>query len=374
MKPSRNVVLLASFSACLLWGAGCRKSTDNSSAQEAPITGKPSDPPVEMKAQWKPGRRYLMHLEMNQSMLMPWGRQPTTQEMSLGQDYAISVTNAPDGGRGLELEIQSLALDVGSGETTWLRFDSLNKVTPNEGPGVEQLEKLIGGRIRLLVDATNKVTNVEGVKELAARVEDTAGAAAGGRRGGRLLGGMLGPILQRIYSAEYFKQILEAGGLPQGAVRIGETWSVQKEIPGQLVGTLLLSTTNKLRGWQQREGGQCARIEFAGTLATKSGQVEGIPFGGAMKVEGGQISGTSWFSPDLGLPVESAINQSYNVTGTLPNWGGPRRGGTNAPVRANNAPPAQFTSPVHQTISVKLTEVPAPDPAPAPKPAGAEQK
>jgi len=265
-------------------------------------------------------------------------------------------------------------LDVGSGETTWLRFDSLNKVTPNEGPGVEQLEKLIGGRIRLLVDATNKVTNVEGVKELAARVEDTAGAAAGGRRGGRLLGGMLGPILQRIYSAEYFKQILEAGGLPQGAVRIGETWSVQKEIPGQLVGTLLLNTTNKLRGWQQREGGQCARIEFAGTLATKSGQVEGIPFGGAMKVEGGQISGTSWFSPDLGLPVESAINQSYNVTGTLPKWGGPRRGGTNAPVRANNAPPAQFTSPVHQTISVELTAVPAPDPAPAPKPAGAEQK
>ena len=371
-------VLLASLSAGLLLVPGCGKPAGSSPASEAPITGQPSDPPVEMKAEWKPGHRYLLHLEMNQSAVSPWGRQTAPQETSVGQDCAITVTNAPGGGRGLELEIQSLAVESGSGENTWLRFDSLNKVTPSEGPGVEQLEKLIGGRVRLLLDAGNKVVAVDGLKELAARAEDSTGNVAantGGKRGGRAVGGMTAFLIQRISSADYFKQIVETSSLPQGAVRIGDSWTVQKEMPGNLVGTLVVNTTNILRGWQNHDNRNCARVEFAGALAIKPGRPENLTFGASTKLEDGQISGTSWFSPDVGFPIERTFTQSYTVTGMRTVWtGGPRRSVTNAPVRATNAPMEKFVSPNRLTISVKLLDVQSLEQTPATKPVSQEKK
>ena len=374
MKPSQSLFCCATLSAALLLTGGCKESGERAAAEEAPITGKPTDPPVEMKAQWKPGQRYTMHLEMTQSGQMPWGRGTGGQESSIGQDYTVTATDVPGGGRKLDLEINALAVEAGAGDRVWLRYDSLNKVTPNEGPSVELLDKLIGGRIRYLLDADNKVTQVDGVQELFARLDggaaNTTRGPGGQRGGGRFGGGGPGGILQRFYNADVFKQLVDVSGLPQNATRIGDTWSVTKDVPAAVVGTLVLTTTNRLKGWQVRDGKNCARIEFTGTLVPK-GKTENLPFLGGLKLENGKINGTSWFSPDIGLPVETTLNQTYTLTGTRAANFAPRRG-TNAPAGATNAPPEKFSSPMRQTFSVKLTEVqPAPAPASA---AGTEQK
>ena len=256
MKPNQSLFCCTALSAALLLTSGCQKSGERVAEENAPITGRPSDPPVEMKAQWKAGQRYAMHMEMSQSGQMPWGRGTGGQESSLGQDYAVTVTDAPGGGRALDLEILSFAAEAGAGDRVWLRYDSLNKVTPNEGPGVELLDKLLGGHIRYQLDADNKVTQMDGVQELFARVDGGAANPAGGpgaRRGGggRFGGGGPLAILQRFYNADLFKQLVDVGSLPQSATRIGDTWTVQKEIIAAVPGALLVSTTNTLKGWQQ---------------------------------------------------------------------------------------------------------------------------
>ena len=116
MKPNQSLFCCTALSAALLLTSGCQKSGERVAEENAPITGRPSDPPVEMKAQWKAGQRYAMHMEMSQSGQMPWGRGTGGQESSLGQDYAVTVTDAPGGGRALDLEILSFAAEAGAGK------------------------------------------------------------------------------------------------------------------------------------------------------------------------------------------------------------------------------------------------------------------
>lgn len=362
MKASQNLFQFAVLCAVLLPAAGCKKSSEGENGKDAPITGRPSDPPVEMKVQWKPDNNYSLHLEIAQSSQWQMGSRPVNQDSTISQDYALSVTNTPEGGRAVDLEIQALAVDVSFGDNTVVRFDSLNKVTPSEGPGVEALDKLIGGHLRFLLGSDNKVRDVQGIQELIQRV----GTDASGGRAGRGMG-MMTSTLQRVYNVEYFKQIMDFTGLPQNPVRIGERWPMQKEITVPMVGTLVINTTNTLKGWQVRDGRNCARIEIDGTLSTKSGKVEGMPWGSSMQLENGKVSGTEWFSPDIGLPVESSVTQSYNISGVMPDRG-QRRRGTNAPVQTTNAPPIKFSSPSRVTVTTKLTEAAPGAPAPAPKP------
>jgi hypothetical protein len=340
--------LLLPFTAALVLVAGCDKSSSGGSQKEPRITGKRSDPPAQLKAEWKPGNRYVMHLETSQTLQLNMGQRPSNQETTMTQDYALVVTNAPDGQRGIELEVQALTVDSQWGDRSVMRFDSLNKVTPNEGPGVEMLQRVIGGRLRFLLDSNNQVVKLEGIKELIERAQGDTGAGAADQRRG-----WMGGILERIYNADYFKQMVEFSSLPGTATRIGDTWTRQQEIDVGMVGRVLVSTTNTLRGWQEHDGKKCARIEFKGVVGMKTGKAEGVLALIGLQVQDGRVSGKSWFDPVLGLPVETAFEQSCTIAGTLPNFG--QRG--NPAARGTNTGPQKFSSPWRQTTSLKLSEV-----------------
>jgi hypothetical protein len=285
---------------------------------------------------------------------MNFGRQPGALETTVSMDYALVATNAPANGRGLDMEIRALSVDVLTGERSVLHFDSLNKAVPNAGPGADLLQQVIGGHIRFLMDSNNAVASVEGIKELMERVQGDAGSGAADQRRNWTSG-----ILQRIFNADYFGQLVDTGLLPGSATRIGDTWTRQREIDVGLLGRVLLSTTNTLRGWQDHEGKKCARIDFKGTLGLKTGKAEG-PFALlGLALQEGQVSGRAWFDPAARLPVETVLEQSCMVSFTRPNAG--RR---NNP-QATNAGPPQVTFPWNQTISTSLAAVEQIAPAPS---------
>jgi hypothetical protein len=344
-----SVALILTALFCLVPGGGCKKSSsEGSSAKgEEKITGKKSDPPAELKPQWKPGNRYVMHLDSTQTMEMNQGPQPVSQETTLAQDYALLVTNAPDGQRGLELELKAVAVDSHWGERNVYHFDSLNKAVPNQGPGVEMLERIIGGRIWFLLDSNNTVVKVEGIKELIERAQGDLGAGAPDQRRN-----WMGGMLERVFNADYFKQMVDMGTLPGRAVRIGDTWSRQQEIDVGMVGRVAVLTTNTLRGWQQHEGKKCARIEFNGRLGMKTGKAEGLLALMGLDLQEGRVSGKSWFDPALGLPVETVLEQAALITGSFPGPG-PRG---NLGAQGTNRGPQKFTSPWRQTLSIQLSE------------------
>ena len=337
----------------------CRKS-NSSAGDESKISGSPSDAPVSLAGKWTPGQRYVMRMESAQTMQMPnfaaaGGGQPGTNTQSVennfSQEYSLTVTNAEDGNRGLEMEILAVELHVTAGERTQINYDSRNKVAREGGPVADVFDKMIGGTIRYLVSPENKVLKVDGIKELFDRLEsapDDPGAnpAAGRRNRGAARGGAA--MLRGVYNEEVFKQMIELSGAPPKAVRVGETWNQTRDVAVPTIGKLLVTMTNTFRGWQEHDGRKCARVDFTGSMTSSEGTNDGaIPM--QMTLKDGNISGKYWFASDLGVAVETLVDQTYTV-----NMSG-QFGRNRNP--ANEDASASFSMPIRQHVSMKLLEV-----------------
>lgn len=322
--------------------------------KESPITGKPSDPPVDLAIAWKTGQRYLMSLEMSQSCGYRVRTNTAPMETALTQDYAVNVTDATGGNRNLELEILGFTLETTSAGRIVMNFDSL-KAASSEGNAVAQaLGKLVGGRVRYIVSADNKIISSDGVKELAAR----AGSATAGTTATR-------PVIvaRRHFNADGLKQMVELGGPPPGPLRIGTKWTVERDINAGIHGTFRLVTTNTFAGWQLRDKVNCARINITGTVSatTVTGLSAAASAIGSMKISHGKLTGTSWINPSLGVPVETTFNATYDAPVIVP----PSRRDSTAETISTTISPARLG------LSIKLTEVsPLPKPQVPPEPKG----
>jgi hypothetical protein len=355
-KNSSQWIMAALVLACVV-GAGCRKNNGNS-AGESKVTGSPSDAPVLLAQKWTPGQRYIMRMESIESMQLPnffpgRGAQPgatnSPVENNFAQEYSLTVTNSTDGQRDMEMEILAIELMAGQGNQQ-INYDSRNKVVREGGPVADVFDRLIGGKIYYLLSADNKVLKVEGIKDLFARVEAPADnpANAGGRRGGAR---GASAMLRNMYNEDMFKQMLELAGAPPRAMRVGESWSNTRDVTTPTVGKLVVTTTNTLRGWQEHDGKKCARVEFIGAMASAD---EGTS-GGAMPVrtslKSGSLSGRYWFAPELGISVETSIDQTYVISMSGQFGRPPGKDAENANANSN------FSVPVRQNVSVKLLEV-----------------
>ena len=355
---------LAAITSLAVLLAGCNKSNSPGRKAEEPITGRKSDPPVEMKAEWKAGKRYTFHLDLVLNTEMPAGRRgnpnagPLRQmETSLGQDYSITVTNAgPDGSRGLQLEIHALTMDIASGDTYVMNFDSENPgLGLSESPLADQLQKLIGGKLRYQISADNKVMRMEGFQELMDRM---SGATRAGR-GQVAPGGMIG----RIYNPQYFRQLVELTGLPKEPVKIGDSWPVKREITAGGMGALMIDLTSTFRGWQKHDNRNCALLEFSGALTprteaptpdTTTNRTSDVrrliraittPAGNPFNLEKGTITGRSWFDPSIGFTAETTLDQTLVTKGSVR-----RTQGTNTVMTIS-------TNTTHQVVWIKLLDV-----------------
>jgi hypothetical protein len=352
----KSILCLFLAMCCAASFNGCKKSDQAGSNKEPKVTGNPSDAPVSLMPKWKPGQRYVMRMESAQTMEMPAfaagrGRQsdgkPVSIENNFSQEYSFAVTNAADGNHGMEMEILAIEIQAGGGGQT-INYDSRNTVAREGGPIGEAFDKMIGGKIQVLVSPDNKVLKVEGMEDLFARVNapDPAGTQPAGRRPANRA--VATGMLRGMYNEELIKQMIEfSAGMPE-TVRVGQSWPVNREVPQPMIGTLILNMTNTFRGWQEHEGKKRARVEFVGTIASKE---DGTADKGAVPVSisilGGTLAGHYWFAQELSMPVETAIEQNY----TIRSGGANNAGGGNAPANFS------FTAPVRQNVSLKLLEM-----------------
>ncbi len=363
MNASNLVWLVSLIAACAVSLMGCKQGNRNA-APESKITGSPSDAPVAIAPKWAAGQRYVMRMESSQSYQLPnfgAGRRPAGQgtnnaplESTFAQEYSLLVTNASEGQRGIEMEILAVELMAARGEQEFINYDSRNKVARQGGAMTDMFDQFVGGKIYYLVGADNKVVKVEGLNELFARVEPTPESAnpnAGGR--GRGFGG--GGMLRNMYNEDVFKQLIDLAALaPPNSVRVGDTWVTTRDSGAPIIGPLSVTTTNTLRGWQEHEAKKCARVEFTGAV-TIGTSTNANPMAAFMRVENGTVKGHSWFAPELGIPIETVVDQKMTIN--MVNIGAqPRRTNNTANAAATNTP-ARITLPVNQHISIKLIEV-----------------
>src|SRR2546426_5945805 len=105
---------------------GCHRS----GLKEAPLTGRPTDPPTAMAARWESGRRYLYRVDVSSSAVVPRRNSgtPIRAETTLGQDLAFTISNAPaGGGKVVQMELLALQMETTKDDGVTMTFDSGNK-------------------------------------------------------------------------------------------------------------------------------------------------------------------------------------------------------------------------------------------------------
>ena len=365
-----NATVLAMAIALVV--CGCNRS----SVKETPITGRDSDPAVTMTARWQDGKRYIFRVESVTSSQVP--RKNTAQliqtETSLAQDLAFSVTDvAPDGSRILHMEILTVQMETGRDDGVTMSFDSANKVMQVEdAPQIQRLRRFVGLKLHFRLSPENKVTRVDGMKELSDRQSggnnSTRGAASG--------------VIARYFNQQFYRDIVEMGMLPKTPVKIGDTWAIDRSANAGSGGNPFpVMFTYTFRGWQKRDGTNCARLDFTGefkpaSLQTNDSAIRKIARAAARaNLEEGSITGHSWYSPEHTLAIETIYNQSITAKTTTGRRVRTKTTGTNgieivemesetnappsALVSSNGPPPVVTTTTTtsHQSTSIKLLEV-----------------
>lgn len=387
-----------------LGSIGCKRSLASRYGRDEPVRGDPSDPPVSLRAAWGVSNRYFFHLESSTASDEPRRNAGDliTREISFGQEFVFTTTNAGlDGSRVLEMEIQGVQFDTTVGDKVIVTFNSGHEsLDLDNAPLVERLQKLIGNRVAFYLTPDNKVRRIEGLKEINDRLMDRPARTNGSTR--NVVRGLTGAVLNRFFSAQFWKDILEMSALPTNDVRVSDTWIVTRDTTAGSTGARMTAElTYTFTGWQEHENRHCARLEFSGTLRPGSprqilrnisgpGQPRppaesdpdssnagppGANVGGpaipppnvpdpttSSPGEVGEIQGVVWFSPDLRLPVEMVMDQGVTLKTVRTRRIQVSRGTnavltTNAPLVFTNATSETITSRSRQHVNLKLVDL-----------------
>lgn len=254
---NKTPFLIATTLALSLSWLGCNKS--GKLAESSTFT--PPSGPVELKLKWPKGERVVQEMEMKQNMELniPGQPAPMKQDMTMGQEYGLTVLNAtPDGGHEVEMEFLSARMNSTMGGKTLMDYDSAKKSSADKAnPVADMFGKIVGSKIQFFLNVSNEVDRIEGVDALVERLTTGTQAAA------------LAP-LKSMFSEGYFKQMMSANRfMPPKAVQPGDTWPVQLEFPMGPLGIMVMNYTFTFESWQMHGKRNCARMEFQGIISTK---------------------------------------------------------------------------------------------------------
>lgn len=295
--------------AGLLPLAACKKKEDAAAAAPAPGEAAPAapeppkeEPPVEFKAKWPVGQRLVQRVETTTDTegQNPMNQQPYKMANTQAQEIAFTALKERDGG-GFEVEAETLAVTttnkIGT-NTTVFTSRSDPKLDARNNQLAAPMRKLVGSKVKYAIAADGKVEKVDGGIQLRSKVATGANP-------------FIVASLNNLFSDESIKgwNTLHSG-LPDKAVKAGDTWSVSRS-QSFGPGSLSVDLTNTFKGWEQREGRKVALIESAGTIAAK-------PPVGASAVtvtveDGAKIAGKAWFDPALGMIVESTATSEFSI-------------------------------------------------------------
>jgi hypothetical protein len=302
---NKNLIMIGAALALSLPWMGCSKS----SKLNQPSAFKTPSGPVELKLKWPKGERIVQVLDMKQSMelTIPGQPAPIKQDVTMGQEYGLTVLKEnPDGGHEVEMEFLNARLGSTMGGKTVLNYDSAKKSPADKAEEVaDMFGKIVGSKIKFFLNASNDVVRVEGAQEMMNRL--SSGAPADQLA-----------LLKSMYSESYFKQMMSHYRfLPGKAVQPGESWPVQFEFPMERMGTLLLDYTFTFQSWEMHGKRNCARIEFQGTIKNKPDPDSTTPGMSVSSFEG-TTSGVSWFDPELGITIDTTMNQDITMVINIP--------------------------------------------------------
>ncbi len=334
---NKNLILIAALLALSLPWVGCNKSGKLGTAS----TFTPPSGPVELKIKWPLGERIVQDMDMKQNMelAVPGQPAPVKQDVTMGQEYGLTVLKEnSDGGHEVEMEFLSARMGVAMGGKSVLDYDSAKKSSAGKAdPVADMFGKIVGSKIQYFLNASNEVERIEGVDELVNRLSSGPQAAA------------LAPLKNTMFSEGQFKQIMSANRfMPPKAVQPGDTWPIKQSFEMGALGNIGIDFDCTFQKWEMHGKRNCARLEFQGTFNSTPG-TNATPVGMSMSILDGNATGVSWFDPELGITIDTIMNEDIKMVINMPMN---PRGRTVAASRMQT-----ITNQMSQVINIKLVSV-----------------
>jgi hypothetical protein len=371
------------YFCCLLLFAGCSKHKS-----EPRIVGKASDPPVSLHCVWQPGYRYQLRLEM--AVLTDSGT-PDPEEMNVhrvtfAQNCLVTATNAGAGGKiGLDMEIQSLAMERAKGGQVPLSFDSDQGGEATDDFGyIPVLKNMVGGHLQFLLSADGKMMRANGINEWVARALGDSPARTKAPRIVKRVTATNQPsvdagsapaaapvldvqpaavttslpvaarrssvpsTLRNFFTPDQFRQIIEFGFLPSAPVRVGEEWKTQGDTPISGHGRPGYDAVGKFEGWQTHGETNCARIAVRGNIHPPGAP----PSPANTTAKKDTLQGTLWIDTRINFPATTILNTQL----LIPDNTKPRPAGTNNVASKTSVVAKTTSKSVRQSVTITLIE------------------
>ena len=257
--------------------------------------------PIEMQMKWQAGKSYVMRMESTQTSetTPPNQSKPVKQVQKMAQDFNFSLVRELDnGGQQLQLEFESLAMEVTVGDRKVFSADSTQDSAQDaRNPVGARLRKMVGAHLQFFINANGKVEKMEGYPELVNRVagENPKEQAA----------------FRDLFGENSLKQYGSIGEdtTPRRIVKLGDSWPIRLEVPDDN-GTLNVDLKCTFKNWEQHADRKCMRIKVTGNFSPQAApNTASLP----AKIIKGGLSGEAWFDPALGMIVEFALDEDVNV-------------------------------------------------------------
>jgi hypothetical protein len=217
-------------------------------------------------------------------------------------------------------------------------YDSAKKTSADKAnPMANMFGKLVGSKIQYFLDASNEVERIEGVDELENRL--SSGSQADG----------LAPFRESMFSKDRFKQIMSANRfMPPKPVQPGDTWPNTQSFEMGPLGTMTMDFNNTFQSWEMHGKRNCARLEFQGNIKSTPG-TNANPTAMSMTISEGDFTGVSWFDPELGITIDTTLNEDIKMVMNI---------STNPRGKAGAAGQMQtITNQIKQVLTIKLVSV-----------------
>lgn len=287
---------------------GQRPVGPSTAAPAVPPPAAPEPAAKTLRPRWPAGQRLTYQMDVEHSMDLPVpGMEAAMQQGTLlSQTFALTpLRELAEGGHELELEFVAMQLESRMGDQVVLAFDSReDRAADGDNPLAGALRQVIGSKVRLALDAKNKVASTEGAQGLLQRL--MRGAATQVRS-----------LLQSSLSEDDFHRVFEFYKiLPEGAVEPGAEWTSRIAMSVIPVGTLHSPAVARFSVLETRENRECAKLDFAGPLQSEGRSASGLF--GAMTIGEGAMTGATWFDPKDGVLVASTNRCEVGASMELP--------------------------------------------------------
>jgi hypothetical protein len=269
---------------------------------------------IEIKQEYRVGKRYVQEMKTSQKMKMDMGG----QKMDMNTEITVAMTSTVTPGKALDTRMLTITYDRMAMDMDMMgqkvTYDSADK-TAAANPMLSSLGQIIGKAISVELGKDNEVISVSGMD--------------------KLMGAAGNPMMKGMFSDKAMGQMIQQGllqGLPTKPVKVGDSWDFSQSVELPQIGTVGATGTYTYTGDVTEDGAKCIKITLSKgklDMALDGGKKDAKSAGESspeqdaiakmgMKLADSSMTGTLVLDPALAFVRKVEMDQNMTISMASP--------------------------------------------------------